>query len=338
MPDALARGEGGAVRPARAVAVAGSGVTLVATLLNEADNLAEWWTSILGQSRQPDEVVLVDGGSRDGTLEMLRALSATAPFPVRLEVCEGCNIARGRNIAIGMATGEITAVTDAGCVLGPFWLEKIVAPMYEDAGIDLVAGFYKPLTGSFFEEVSACATLPLAWEVRERRFMPSSRSLAFRRSVWEATGGYPEWLEIGEDMYFNHTWKNMGIRHVMARDALVYWRMRPGPRSLLRQYFLYARGDGESGMYPQRHLLRFATYAWLAFCAASPRGRRMAAPTAAAAAMYAGRRWMRIPSFMEGRPAREQAAAVPCISLLMLAIDGAKMAGYVAGLARRKRR
>lgn len=339
MPEASARGDAGAVPSARATAVAEHArVTLVATVLNESDNVAEWWTSIMGQSRPPDEVVVVDGGSRDGTVELLRSLAGTVSFPVRIEVCEGCNIARGRNVAIALARGEIIAVTDAGCVLGPFWLEKIVAPMREDAGISLVAGFYQPLTGSFFEEVSACATLPLAWEVRPGRFMPSSRSLALRREVWEMAGGYPEWLEIGEDMYFNHAWKRLGVRHVMAKDALVYWRMRPGPRSLLRQYFLYARGDGESGMYLQRHLLRFATYGWLAFCASSPRGRRLAGPTAAAAVAYAGRRWMRIPFFMEGRPAREQAAAVPCISLLMLAIDGAKMAGYVAGLARRKRR
>ena len=91
-------------------------------------------------------------------------------------------------------------------------------------------------------------------------------------------------------------------------------------------------------MYLQRHLLRFATYGWLAFCIASPHDRRLAGPTAAAAVLYAGRRWLRIPFYMEGRPARKQAAAVPCISLLMLAIDGAKMAGYLAGLARRKGR
>ncbi|MBN2027623.1 MAG: glycosyltransferase [Actinobacteria bacterium] len=313
-------------------------VSLVATVLNEAGNLAEWWTSIVGQSRPPDEIVVVDGGSRDGTLEQLRSLAGSAPCEVRVEVCEGCNIASGRNRAIALACGGIIAVTDAGCVLSPYWLERLMAPFEQDPGTELVAGFYRPLTAGFFEEVSACTTLPLPWEVRAGHFMPSSRSLAFRREVWEAAGGYPDWLEIGEDMYFNHTWKYLGIKYTVAKDALVYWRMRRNLRALLRQYFLYARGDGEAGMYLQRHLLRFGTYGWLAFCIASPRGRRLAAPTAAAAALYTGRRWLRIPSYLEGRPAREKVAAVPCISLLMLAIDGAKMAGYLAGLARRKGR
>ena len=210
-------------------------VSLVATVLNEAGNLGEWWTSIAGQTLSPDEVVVVDGGSRDGTAELLREMAEKSPFPVRVEVREGVNIARGRNEAIRLATHDIIAVTDAGCVLAPDWLERITAPLRGDEGLDLVAGFYQPLTGNWFEEVSACATLPLPWEAREGRFMPSSRSIAFRRRVWERTGGYPEWLDIGEDMYFNHAWKGLGVAHKLEKEALVYWRMRGDLRSLLRQ-------------------------------------------------------------------------------------------------------
>lgn len=306
----------------------------MATVLDEADSLGEWWTSIAGQTLPPDEVVVVDGGSRDGTPELLRELAARAPFPVRVEVREGWNIARGRNEAVRLAAHGIIAVTDAGCVLAPDWLERITAPLRGDAGIDLVAGFYQPLTRNRFEELSACATLPLPWEVREKRFMPSSRSLAFRRRVWEVAGGYPVWLEIGEDMYFNHAWKRAGVAYRLEKGALVYWRMRGGLRALLRQYYRYARGDGEAGMYPRRHLLRFAAYGWLIFALCSARGRRHLPATAGAGALYAGRRWLRIPFYLQGRPAWEQAAAVPAVALLMLGIDAAKMCGYLAGLFR----
>jgi glycosyltransferase involved in cell wall biosynthesis len=313
------------------------GVSFIATLLNEEETLAEWWSSIMGQTRRPDEVVVVDGGSRDGTVSVLTRLANDAPFGVRVEVLEGSNIAQGRNRAISMARNEVIAVSDGGCILEPHWLENLVRPMEEDPQVQLVAGFYQPLHGRWFQDLAACATLPLYWEVRERRFMPSSRSLAFRRGVWERVGGYPEWLDIGEDMYFNHTWKKMGIKHVMAKEALVYWRMREDLPSLLKQYFLYARGDGESGMYPQRHLLRFATYAWLAFILAGKGNRASKVATIVAAQLYAGRRWARIPSFMAMHPAWQRAAAVPAILPLMFLIDAAKMAGYVNGLTRRRR-
>ncbi len=202
-------------------------VSLVATVRDEAETVERWWESILSQSRLPDEAVVVDGGSRDGTREMLLELGRDAPFPLRVEESAGCNIAQGRNRAISLARGEVIAVTDAGCVLSRRWLESLLAPMEADPSIELVAGFYQPLAEGWFEEVAACATLPLPWEVRESRFMPSSRSLAFRRGVWERVGGYPEWLRIGEDMYFNHRWKEMGIKHALSKEALVWWRMRP---------------------------------------------------------------------------------------------------------------
>lgn len=312
-------------------------VTLIATLLNEEGGLGDWWASISGQTRPPDEVIVVDGGSRDGTVRVLRSLADGAPFPVRIEVMEGSNISQGRNRAVELASHRAIAVTDGGCILSPTWLERLVRPMEADPALPLVAGFYQPACEGLFQELSACATLPLPREVREGRFMPSSRSLAFRREVWEGAGGYPEWLEIGEDMYFNHAWKKMGFRCALARDALVYWRMREDLPSLLRQYFLYARGDGESGMYPHRHALRFAAYGWLAFCSARGRA-RLWGPTLAAAALYAARRWARIPVYMSGRPAAKRLAAVAGVPLLMMAIDGAKMAGYLRGLARGRAR
>ena len=313
------------------------GVTLIATLLNEESTLGEWWDSILAQTHLPDEVVVVDGGSRDGTVRELATRAAGAPFRVRIEVLEGGNIAQGRNRAVTLAGSEVIAVTDGGCILDPAWLERLIRPMERDPGVCLVAGFYQPLRGGWFQELSACATLPLPREVREGRFMPSSRSLAFRRQVWERVGGYPEWLEIGEDMYFNHAWKKEGINYALAKDALVYWRMREDLPSLLRQYFLYARGDGEAGMYPRRHLLRFATYGWLAFCTTARDRKYLWRPTLAAAALYAGRRWARIPAYLAGNPLWKKLAAVPSIPLLMLSIDAAKMAGYLEGRLGRQR-
>jgi len=311
-------------------------ITLVATLLNEESTLPQWWESIIRQTRLPDEVVIVDGGSIDHTLSLLRALAADAPFATHIEVLQESNIAEGRNQAIAKASSEVIAVTDGGCILENSWLENLIRPMENDPEVCLVAGFYQPLAGSWFQDLTACATIPTIREVRERRFMPSSRSLAFKRSVWDAAGGYPEWLNIGEDMYFNHAWKREGIKHVMAKNAVVHWRMREDLRSLLHQYFLYARGDGESGMYLQRHLLRFATYGSLIFVAASGNRKhvRLALPPAL---LYAGRRWLRIPSYMGQRPAWQKLASLPTIPCLMMLIDMAKMAGYLSGLKGHKR-
>ncbi|MDY6794619.1 MAG: glycosyltransferase [Actinomycetota bacterium] len=313
-----------------------AGISLIATLLDEKATLGEWWRSIMAQTRPPREIVVVDGGSRDGTPGILREMAEEAPFPVRIHEEPGCNIARGRNRAIELASHRVIAVTDGGCVLHKRWLENLVRPMLDDPEINLVAGFYQPLEGDWFQGLSACATLPLPWEVRAGRFMPSSRSIAFRREVWEEVGGYPEWLDIGEDMYFNHAWKVSGISFATAKGALAYWRMRKDLAGLLKQYFLYARGDGESGMYPQRHAIRFSAYGWLVLAAFSWRG--FLEPTLVAASLYSGRRWLRVPFYMRNETPLRQAAAYAALPPLLAAIDGAKMAGYICGLLGGRRR
>src|SRR3972149_6700460 len=55
-------------------------VSLVATVLNESSSIAALLDSILAQERLPDEVVIVDGGSRDGTLEALRSYAGRLPL------------------------------------------------------------------------------------------------------------------------------------------------------------------------------------------------------------------------------------------------------------------
>ncbi len=309
-------------------------VSLIATLKDERKNIKEWWESLEQQTRWPDEVVVVDGGSTDGTFEYLQTVNKFVEM--KLFQYEGSNIAEGRNRAISLSTGEVIAVTDGGCVLSPHWLENLVTPLEKDPSLQLVAGVYQPLMENWFERLSACVNLPTISEIKADRFLPSSRSIAFRRILWEELGGYPEWLDYGEDMFFNHQWKRRGANYIVAKDALVWWRMRPDLPSLLRQYFRYSWGDGFSGMYPHRHLARFATYAWLSAGIMLLRGRLWFwGATLPFALIYAGRRWRRIPHFYKDCAVGEMVAAALAVPFCLFLVDVAKMAGYLAGWRRR---
>ncbi|MEO8476235.1 MAG: glycosyltransferase [Actinomycetota bacterium] len=301
-------------------------VSLIATVLNNADHLDAFLGSLAAQARAPDEIVIVDGGSTDGTVAILAAADG-----VTLIEDPGANISRGRNVAIAAAAHDVIAVTDADCVLEPTWLEELLRPL-ED-GADVAMGFYVPLTHGFFSECLAAVNLPLdASEVDPSRFMPSARSVAYRRDVIDAVGGYPEWLDIGEDMWVNHRWRERGFDLRFAPEAVVRWRLRPTLLATWRQYFRYARGDARGGLYPERHALRFGVYGGLALAFTSRRG--WPKMLAATGAVLHGRRpvrraWRTIP----GR--RDRATAVLVVPALMAWIDTAKLAGYAAGLAER---
>ena len=179
-------------------------VSLIATVKDGAEHLDEFLGSLRGQSRAPDEVVIVDGGSTDGTVDQLRRADGI----VVIEELRA-NIARGRNVAIANTTHDVIAVTDADCVLEPPWLERLLRPIEE--GADVAMGFYVPIADGFLQACVAAVNLPHDdLEIDGTRFMPSARSVAFRRTAIESAGGYPEWLDIGEDMWVNHRWRRLG--------------------------------------------------------------------------------------------------------------------------------
>jgi glycosyltransferase involved in cell wall biosynthesis len=301
-------------------------VSLVATVKDAGPHVGQFLESVRAQTRPPDEIVIVDGGSTDGTLETLRSAS-----DVTLIEAPGANIARGRNLAVRAATHEVVAVSDVDCVLAPDWLAHLARRA--ENGADVAMGFYRPIARSFFEACAAAVSLPEEHEVDPERFMPSSRSVAFRREAFDRAGGYPEWLDIGEDMYLNHRFRGIGVRMDFVPRAVAYWRVRPTAAATWRQYFRYAEGDGAAGMYPERHALRFGVYSLLV-AALVARRRGPLAVLAVAGAAYAWRPLRRAVHLLPGRRG-ERAAAMVAVPALMALVDAAKMAGYLAGIGRR---
>ena len=310
-------------------------ISLIATVLNEGDNIHQLFESIVAQTRPPDEVVVVDGGSGDDTLAIMRGYADE--LPLRLFVEAGCNISQGRNRAIAEARGDIIAVTDAGVRLSDAWLERITAPLLADPALNVVGGFFQADPQSAFEAALGATTLPLAPEIAGATFLPSSRSIAFRKSVAEAIGGYPEWLDYCEDLVFDLRLRERGGPFVFAPDALVYFRPRPSLRQFFRQYFLYARGDGKADLWRKRHLIRYLTYVVLTpgiFLAGALMQPALWLLYLVGAAVYFYRPYRRLPIALRGVSFTSPPVWLYCIALVpLIRVTGdlAKMLGYPAG-------
>ena len=310
-------------------------ITLIATVLNEGDSIHHLMNAIKRQTRQPDEIVIVDGGSHDNTLAIMQGYSEQ--LPLRLMVAEGCNISQGRNRALAAAGGDIIAVTDAGVMLADGWLETITRPLLDQPALNGVAGFFQADPQTAFEAALGAATLPLADEIDPKTFLPSSRSVAFRKAAAERIGGYPEWLDFCEDLIFDIQFRASAGDFAFVPAALVYFRPRRTLHGFWRQYFLYARGDGKAHLWLKRHLIRYTTYLlivplifilgwlvnplfWLLY--------------ALGGAMYLWRPYRRLP-FVIGKLEKPAALTwlycILMIPLIRVVGDLAKMVGYPVG-------
>jgi len=243
-------------------------ISVIVTVKNEGESIHRLLDSLAAQTRAPDEVVVCDGGSNDGTLDVLRAETR---LPLTVIVRPGANISQGRNAAIAEATGEVIACTDAGVVLAPEWLQElektfeVLRSTPERSGVggtskvSIVAGFFLPDPHTAFEVAMGATVLPQMDEIRPETFLPSSRSVAFRKEAWQAVGGYPEWLDYCEDLVFDFALRKLGP-FVFAPKAIAHFRPRGSLRTFFRQYYQYARGDGKANLFRRRHAIRYVTY------------------------------------------------------------------------------
>jgi glycosyltransferase involved in cell wall biosynthesis len=310
-------------------------VSVVVTVLNEAGAVGNLLDDLTAQDLAADEIVVVDGGSSDGTPDVVRRYANA-----RLIEQPGANISQGRNRGIEAARNELVAVTDAGVRLGADWLRLISAPLREGRA-DMVAGFFQPDPHSAFERAMGATVLPALEDVDPATFLPSSRSVAFQKEVWRQVGGYPEWLDYCEDLIFDiNSRAAANVRVVFEARAVARFRPRSSLRAFFRQYFRYARGDGKADLWGKRHAARYVAYACalaLGMAWGRPDARRHALSLAAAtsalvigAGLYARAPMRRLLEDAHGRgiDIGAEAALVPVIRVVG---DMAKMAGYPVG-------
>jgi glycosyltransferase involved in cell wall biosynthesis len=232
-------------------------VSVVATVLNEAEDIGGLVSSLTGQTLSAAEVIVVDGGSTDGTWEWLEAARERYPTLVAIRD-ESCSlkyspgpIARGRNVAIRAAVSDVIACADAGCTYGPDWLGRLTGPIFEGKAEYAVGGSCVDVADATVWDIASAPFFGVKLSADEPTKSCTARSMAFKKELWERVGGFPETVFFGEDTLFDQRVRAT-VSPAFAERAKAVYRPRYTFQSAVRQLARYAIADGAMGVRPAR--------------------------------------------------------------------------------------
>ena len=224
---------------------------MTATVLNEAADIDALASTLAEQTLRP-EVIIVDGGSTDGTWERLQA--AQAKYPNLLAIRdESCNlkasagpIARGRNVGIAAARGEVVACADAGCVYDPEWLDRLTAPIRNGSAEYALGGSCVDPDDQTIWDLAAAPFFGMKQRADGTTKSCTARSMAFRKELWRRVGGFPETSFLGEDTSFDLLVRKFTTPAYAERAQAIY-RPRHTLSSALSMMARYGIADGVLG-------------------------------------------------------------------------------------------
>jgi glycosyltransferase involved in cell wall biosynthesis len=222
-------------------------VSIVLPTLDERAHLRDCLDSLLAQVVGPDievvEILVVDGGSTDGTREVVAGEGGV----VRLLDNPRVTAAAAMNVGIEAAVGEVICRADAHTVYAPDYVRRCVEVL-EETGAANVGGPMVPVgTTTFGRAVAAVTTSPFG--VGPGRFHYATGRMdvetvylgCWRRETLVDAGGYDEehlqWA--AEDQELNFRLRQAGGRIVLDSSIRSWYFPRATPKALLRQYRNY---------------------------------------------------------------------------------------------------
>lgn len=238
-------------------------VSVCITILNEERTLNSLLDALAAQTVPPSEVIITDGGSTDGTMQILHekaSLRSSVPnvlIPLVILEKNG-NRSVGRNVAISKAKNDWIAITDAGCIPHSDWLEELINQQQRSMSL-VVAGYYDAVTSSPLQEAMVPYVLVMPDRADQNTFLPATRSMLLNKKIWSEAGRFDEQLSDNEDYAFAK--KIAELTPIsFAKAAKVSWIPRETLGEFYRMLYRFARGDIQAGILRSKVVLIFLRY------------------------------------------------------------------------------
>jgi glycosyltransferase involved in cell wall biosynthesis len=224
-------------------------VSVVIPMRNEAGHIAKCLESVVNQDYPAEliEVIVVDGGSTDGSLETVKELMEKYPN-IKLMGGRGVNCPAGMNIGIREASGDIVAKVDAHGYPALDFMRTSVKYLTEDSKVKCVGGPIRPLADTPMAKASVFARSSLFGVGRgvysmahDAQFVDTVQCGVYRKDVFREIGLFDESLQFGEDEEINWRIRKGGYKIFSTPEIKFFYFPRNSFRKLFKQYYNYGR-------------------------------------------------------------------------------------------------
>jgi GT2 family glycosyltransferase len=193
-------------------------ISVIIPAYNAVPTLGRCLLALKHQTRPPDEIIVVDDGSTDGTADLAQS------YGVQVLCQDNAGPAAARNAGALAAQGELLLFTDADCAPDPDWVEKMRAP-FADPTVAGVKGVYHT-----YQSELVARFVQVEYQDRYDRMQGQDRidfvdtySAGYQRDLFLKTGGFDTTFPTAsvEDQEFSFRLARGGYRLVFVPDARV---------------------------------------------------------------------------------------------------------------------
>ncbi len=250
-------------------------ISIVIPILNEAESLPRMLDLLSKQTLKPCEIIIVDAGSIDLTIEIINNWNIThTDNQIKLIHNEGGMPGNNRNIGVKAASYEWIAFIDGGIYPEIDWLESLskcitqrnTKSMYVNfklCGCQCVTlrntksmfGICEFDANSSFEKAVCALSMGCG---AKSPVLPAS---LFHRDIFKTIGYFDENLRSTEDILWIDKIKNLYGPCNICDNALVHYQHFPTNfRDVVKKWYSYEKNAVTSGMHIERHIFFFSLF------------------------------------------------------------------------------
>jgi glycosyltransferase involved in cell wall biosynthesis len=200
-------------------------ITVITVCFNAASTIKKTLDSVAGQTHTPIEHIVIDGNSKDGTLEILRS-HKTHSYTLLSEPDNG--VYDAMNKGLKMATGDVIGILNADDIFAHTGVLRDIAESFSDGTIEAIFGdveYFAPLNPN--KTIRRYRSNRFESKKLEFGLIPAHPTLYLRRNVYDRFGIFnPKYRIAGDFEFMARIFKSPSISFRYLPEVMV--RMQTG--------------------------------------------------------------------------------------------------------------